>query len=220
MGRLRPGRAWLAAGLLLCAPGCYVFHFGRPPDETVVHQEPEDVPRERWVRREPAVDAVFEGLWLSRGEDEPTRDESASFRFSRLLRKSGVFATLRGPDVAAPAPSRAPALEQGRVRILVEYEEDAHTSTNLAKAALAPGLSSYRFRLRSTLQVQLTLPGREPLTWQATSDLTRLYKHADYRDSAVRAVYDDVDRSNFLAVIHQMRADERLYVPKPEFEPL
>jgi len=217
MRRARVPGLGAAAMCLLLAPACYTWHFGGAPDKTVYHRVPEDVPEEKWVRAEPSLPVAFEGVFVSTGEDEPTRDEAASMSFSRLLRKARVFAAVRGPDVAAaPAPTAA----GGRARIDVVYLEDVNGAENLVKAALVPAATGYRIDLTSTMRLRLALPdGGDPVVYEATSVLTRVYHHGSHHDAAKRLLLDDADHTNFLAIIHQLRADPRLY-QAAELEPL
>jgi hypothetical protein len=216
MRRRVPGIGAVAVCLLL-APACYTSHFGGARDKTVYHRVPEDVPEEKWIRAEPSVPVRFEGVFVSTGRDEPTRDEAASMSYSRLLRKARVFAAVRGPDVAAPPE---PLAEVGRVRLDVVYLEDSNSAENLVKAALVPGATGYRIDLTSTMRLQLVPPGGgDAISYQAISVLTRVYHHASHHDAAKRMLIDDADHTNFLAIIHQLRADPRLY-QAAELEPL
>ena len=202
---------------LLLTPACYTWHFGGAPDKTVYHRVPEDVPEEDWIRDEPSVSIRFEGVFVSTGKDEPTRDQAASMSYSRLLRKARVFAAVRGPDVAAPPE---PSAAGGRVRLDVLYLEDAKHAENLVKAALVPAATGYRIDLTSTMRLSVALPGGgDPIVYEATSVLTRIYHHASNHDAAKRMLIDDADHTNFLAINHQLRADPRLY-EMAELEPL
>ena len=144
----RVGGMGAAAVCWLLATACYAWHFGGV-DKTVYHRVPEDVPEETWIRDEPSVPVRFEGVFVSTGEDEPTRDEAASMSYSRLLRKARVFATVRGPDVAAPPE---PLAGSGRARLQVVYLEDAKHAENLVKTALVPAGTGYRIDLTSTMR--------------------------------------------------------------------
>ena len=212
--------ALAAPCLLLAAPGCYSF--GGPPDKTFFRRLPEDTPPDQWLRRDLAVHARFEGVFVGHGEQEATRDDPASNSYSRLLRKAGVFLSVDGPDVAAAPPqSASTAGAGGRVRMQVRYRADSHTSSNLAKAAIAPGLTGYRFGLESTMELRVWLDGEdEPIRYEATTALVRLYHHAGSHDAAHRMLYDEVDRRNFLAIVHAMRADPRLHRPEDALQPL
>jgi hypothetical protein len=206
-----------AVCLLLLAPACYTFRFGGAPDKTVYHRVPEDVPEEDWIRDAPSVPVSFEGVFVSTGKDEPIRDPAASMSYSRLLRKARVFAAVRGPDVAAPPE---PIAAGGRARLEVVYLEDAKHAENLIKAALVPAATGYRVDLTSTMRLSVVLPGGgDPIVYEATSVLTRVYYHASNHDAAKRLLIDDADHTNFLAIIHQLRADPRLYRVE-ELEPL
>ncbi len=204
-------RAWAALALIvaavLLAPGCFVVRFG-DADRTVYVQVPEDIPRERWVRGEPSIAVAFEGVLESVGEGEPYPDDNDAFYYSRLLRKARIFEAVRGPDVAAGEPAAALA----RAHLELRYEEDSHDSGNFAKAAIAPGLTGYRLDLTGTMRFLLTLPGSEQATaYEATTVLTRLYYSSGRRRSGRLLLYREVDKTNFLNIIHQLRAEPRLY---------
>jgi hypothetical protein len=207
-----------AAVCCLLASACLPFGFGGgAADKTIYHRVPEDVPEEQWIRDDPSVPVRFEGVFVWTGEDEPTRDEAASMSYSRLLRKARVFAAVRGPDVAAPPE---PLAAGGRARLEIVYLEDAKHAENLVKAALVPAGTGYRIDLTSTMRLSVVLPeGGDPIVYQATSVLTRVYYHANHHDAAKRVLVDDADHTNFLAIIHQLRADPRLY-RVDELEPL
>lgn len=212
--------ALVAPCLLLGAPGC--FSFSRSQDKTFFLRLPDDTPPDQWLRRDLAVHARFEGVFVAHGEQEATRDDPASNSYSRLLRKAGVFVSVDGPDVGAPPVQSASAQGiGGRVRLEVRYRADAHTSSNLAKAAIAPGLSAYRFGLESTMWLRVRLEGEaEPISYEATTALVRRYHGAGSHDAARRMLYDEVDRRNFMAIVHAMRADPRLHLPEEALRPL
>jgi hypothetical protein len=204
-------RGWatlaLVVAALLLAPGCYTVRFGNH-DRTEYVQLPKDIPREQWARGKPIVTVAFEGVLESVGEGEPYPDDNDSFYYSRLLRKAEVFEAVRGPDVAA-GDSPVPL---ARARLELHYEEDDHTSGNFAKAALAPGLAHYRFDLAGTMRFVLTLPDSEQeVTYEATTILSRLYFSSGRRRSGRLMLYREVDKTNFLNIIHQLRTDPRLY---------
>jgi len=192
---------------VLLAPGCYTVRFGNP-DRTVYVQVPEDIPREQWVRGEPNIAVAFDGVLESVGEGEPYPDDNDSFYYSRLLRKARIFEAVGGPDVAAGEPAAAAA----RAHLELHYEENTHTSQNFAKAAIAPGLTGYRLDLAGTMRFLLTLPGSEQAAvYEATTILTRLYYSSGRKRSGRLLLYREVDKINFLNIIHQLRADPRLY---------
>lgn len=219
-GRRRTARR-AALLVLLAWTGCTTWPFGAWPDRTLFLRLPPDTPREQWVQRDPALNAHFDGVFVTRDEQEPTRDDPASHGYARLLRKAGIFLSLDGPDLAAaPAKGSPPDAPSARVRVEVRYAEDDHTSSNLARAALAPGVSGYRFGLSSTMWLRVWIPGEEPIVWQATTALERRYHHASGRDAARRLLYDEVDRRNLTAIVHALRAEPRLHRPPDELQPL
>jgi len=201
--------------LLLMVAGwspCYQprVHFGGSEDRTVVHQEPRKVPREQWAEGLPAYDVVFEGVYLSRGNENPAWDETATGGFGRLLHDAGVFASMQVPDPENPKP-----ISGGRkkitVRMDVHYADDKHGGANLTNATLAPGKHEYRFDLRSTMRLKLIVPGRkQPVTYQTATALTRFYRNVNEQPRAERMLYNEVDKKNLIGIIHLLRSDSRL----------
>jgi hypothetical protein len=215
----RSTRSHSLAGALLLAcltatTGCYTFRFGSH-DTTVVVVAPEEVPAERRVRGVPKVPAVFSGTWTAITEAEPVYDENATYHYAGLLRKAHVFDGVHAIDV-----STHPVNEYATVRMERWYRENDHTGGNLAKAALVPGLTSYDCDLAGTMRLIVTFPaepGHEPetVTYEATTAARRQYYTADRRDGARRVLYEDVDETNFLNLLHQLRAEPRLFRAGP-----
>jgi len=195
----------LAAAPLLSA--CYVFRFGNP-DSTQVRELPPEVPPAAWLDGPPQVAVVLEGVFRAAGDGPMLPDENASHTWARRLRKAKVFSEVGGPDVAA-APE-APA----RVRVEIRYVEDLHDAGNLARAAIAPGLTGYRLDLEGTTTLRLEWPGGETSrVYEARTALTRLYYRSQRRDVSRRILYQEVEETNFLAVVHQLRAEPLLFGP-------
>jgi hypothetical protein len=197
-----------ALALLVAAPlasACYVIHFGNP-DSTLVQALPPDVPRALWQDGPPRVAVVLAGVYRAAGDGSLVPDENASDTWARRLRKAKVFREVAGPDVAATP--EAPA----HVRVEIRYREDLHDASNLARAAIAPGLTGYRIDLEATTTLTLELPdAEEPRVYQARTALTRLYYRSQRRDVSRRLLYRQVEETNFLAIVHQLRAEPLLF---------
>lgn len=192
---------------VLLAPACYTVRFG-DQDRTVYVQVPEDIPREQWVRGEPAIAVAFEGVVESLGEGEPHPDDNDSLYYARLLRKAQLFQEVFGPDAAAGG-SAAPL---ARARLELHYEEESNDGANFAKAAIAPGMVAYRFDLAATMRFVLEFPAtEEALVYEAKTVLSRRYYNSGRRQRSRVQLYREADKTNFLNIVHQMRADPRLY---------
>ena len=199
--------------MLLAAPlvsACYVFRFGNP-DATEVRELPPEVPRSAWLDGPPRVAAVFEGVRRSVNDGPLVPDENASHSYARRLRKAKLFSEVGGPDVAG-APEDA-----ARVRVEIRYVEDLQDASNLARAVIAPGLTGYRLDLDGVTTLYLELPdGETSRVYEARTALTRVYYRSQRRDVSRQILYREVEETNFLAIVHQLRAESLLFAPATE----
>jgi hypothetical protein len=194
---------WLslaAAGLL--ASGCYMI---RSPndDRTDWVELPNDPRPELWAEGPPRLAVVLEGAYKARGDAAPLPDPQATEFYRRSLREARVFS-----EVLRPTDEGTERLP--RLRLERRYWEDDHMAANMAKAATTAGLLSYRFTLTATLRLELET-GEGPVRYEARSQLTRIYHHAGNRDRSRRILYFEADRANTEAVMHQLRADTKLF---------
>ncbi len=198
----------LTASLLVT--GCYTFRWGKH-DTTTIVVAPEKVPKEQRVRGVPKIAAVFSGTYTSIGPQEPIYDENASFFYAGLLRKARIFDGVHAVDI-----STRPQGSHVKVRMERHYTEDDHAAGNLAKAAFAPGLSSYHYDLAGSMRLVLTFPTDDGSTpeirsYEATTAARRHYHVAAGRDLARHTLFEEVDQTNFMNLLHQLRAEPRLF---------
>jgi len=190
--------------------GCYTFRWGQH-DTTTIAVAPEEVPKEQRVRGVPKIAASFSGTYTSIGAREPSYDENASFFYAGLLRKAHIFDGVHAVDV-----STRPKGSHVKVRMERHYTEDDHAAGNLAKAAFAPGLSSYHYDLAGSMRLVLTFPTDDASTpeirsYEATTAARRHYHVAAGRDLARHTLFEEVDQTNFMNLLHQLRAEPRLF---------
>ena len=197
-----------AASLLMT--GCSTVRWGLH-DTTTIAVAPEEVPKEQRVRGVPKIAASFSGTYTSIGVQDPTYDENASFFYAGLLRKAHIFDGFHAVDV-----STRPKGSHVKVRMERHYTEDDHAAGNLAKAAFAPGLSSYHYDLAGSMRLVLIFPtedGATPeiKTYEATTAARRHYHVANGRNLARHTLFEQVDKTNFMNLLHQLRAEPRLF---------
>jgi hypothetical protein len=190
---------------LCLASGCYTFR-GTGSDLTTWEELPNDPRPETWVEGSPRVAVVLEDVVSVFGAAEPASDERLTQYYRDVLRKAHVFS-----EVLDQGGEGSEGLS--RVRLERVFQEDDHTGANMTKAVTVPGLLGYRFGLTATFTLELERPGSAPVTYQARSVVTRIYHHADHRDEARRMVYQEAERANAQAILHQLRADADLFDP-------
>lgn len=182
--RARPLSCLIPLALLACETA-------RP--HTVLHAVPEPVPRETWVEGPPALAVVFEGAFVAKDGGEPHRDEEQSEYFLRLLRKTRVFADV----VAAPLQDEA-AAPPHRARLEIHDDWD--------ESFFPRGV-----RLDSVMRLVITGPAPRRIVYDAVTSVERVYVTVNVAPQARGIVRRDCDKHNFLSVVHQMRADPRLF---------
>ena len=151
---------------------------------------------------------VLEGVYRARGDAVASPDPQATEFYRRGLGAARVFTEVLGPEATG-------AGELPRIRMERRYREDDQMAANLAKAATTAGLLSYRYSLTATLRLELQTVGGDPVAYEARSMLTRIYHHAGNRDRARRILYFEADRANTEALLHQLRADPKLFEEEP-----
>lgn len=198
---LRGFLSLVAAGLI--ASGCYMIR-SASEDRTLWDELPNDPRPELWSEGEPRLGVVLEGVYRALGDSAPSPDPQATKFLRRELDEARVFTEVLGPEAAGVG-------QLARVRMERRYREDDHMAANMAKAATSAGLLSYRYTLMATLRLELQPVGGDPVSYEARSKLTRIYHHAGNRDRARLLLYFEADRANREALLHQLRADSRLF---------
>jgi hypothetical protein len=174
-------------------------------DRTDWVELPNDPRPELWAEGAPKLSVVLWGVYKGLGDSAPVPDPQATAFYRREIDKAGVFTEVLGSEAAG-------AEQLSRVRMERRYREDDHMAANMAKAATSAGLLSYRYTLIATLRLELEpAGGGDPIVYEARSTLTRIYHHAGNRDRARWLLYFEADRANTEAVLHQLRADPRLF---------
>ena len=177
-------------------------------DRTLWDELPDDPRPELWVEGAPKLAVVLEGVYRARGDAVASPDPQATEFYRSGLGAARVFTEVLGPEATGVG-------ELPRIRMERRYREDDQMAANLAKAATTAGLLSYRYSLTATLRLELQTVGGDPVAYEARSTLTRIYHHAGNRDRARRILYFEADRANTEALLHQLRADPKLFEEEP-----
>ena len=187
----------------LLGSGCYTWR-SASADGTIWNELPNDPRPELWAEGTPKLSVVFDGAYRALGDAEPSFDPKSTQYYLGALRKAGAFAEVleRGSEEEGRLP---------RVRMTRIFVETDNLPVNLVKAVTVPGLLGYRYDLVGTLTLEIQPPNGEPIRYEARSSLTCVYHTAGNHDNARRFAFREADRVNTEAVLHQLRADPRLF---------